>query len=193
MLSGGSPGPLNKGRKAEASPAVGQTRQRLPTQRITIVLRRTTLLASAAVAALLLLGSAVEAAPRHKRLKHKECKRHIPTIKEQVMKVFPKGKILSMWGEEKGEVEVMVGFPSGRPIEVVFKNGRLIGYEFPVATDSLPPLAQAALQAKYPKAKYLEVEVIFGRKWDLLGYQVAVAGKGEVFVTAAGQITKDPL
>jgi hypothetical protein len=154
---------------------------------------RTTVMAAAAAVALLLLGSSAEAALRYKRLKHPELKQHPPSIKDQVRKLFPKGKITGMWGEEKGEVEVMVSFPSGRPIEVVFKNGKLIGFEFPVANDSLPPLANAALQAKYPGAKYLEVEVVFGPRWALLGYQVTVQGKGEVFVHANGKITKDPL
>jgi hypothetical protein len=161
--------------------------------------RRITLLASAAAVALLLLGSTADAAPRHKRLKSAvlPAPKLPPEVTKQIKKVFPKGKITGSWQEEKGEIEVFVSFPTGRPIEVVFqKRGekyQLTGYEFAVANDSLPPLANATLMGKYPGAKPLEVEQVFSPTWVLLGYQVTVAGKPELFIKTGGGIGKDPL
>ena len=61
---------------------------------------------------------------------------------------------------------------------------------------SLTPRACTAIHAKYPKAKILETELVFGPNWGFRGYQVTIQEGTmvhEVFITAAGAFVKDPL
>jgi hypothetical protein len=161
---------------------------------------RLSLFGGLAAVALLMLASTTEAAPRYKRLGLKVAppsKRLPGEVEKAVKRVFPAPARITGWTlEEKNELEVFVSFPGSPMIEVVFlKKGthwRLAGYEYPVPAASLTPKAHAALLKKYPKGKIAEVELVFDAAWKFLGYQVLIAGK-EVFITAGGVITKDPL
>jgi hypothetical protein len=155
----------------------------------------------AVVGTLLVLVSGADAAPRHKRLKHKPVPKPPSGIGAVIKKEFPNGKITGSWQEDKGtELEVFVSFPNSPPIEVVFRKKsnqwNLVGFEYPVPAASLTPRAHAAVLKKYPKSKITEVELVFGAKWMFLGYQVTVVSGGkthEIFVRANGVIAKDPL
>jgi hypothetical protein len=166
------------------------------------VIRRLNVVAAVAAVSLLVVASSAHATPRHKRLGHKPAPegKALPAEVQKALKAaFPTGKVTGWWLEEKGEIEVFVVVPGSPVIEVVFlkkgKGWHLAGYEYPVPAASLTPKAHSALLAKYPKAKILEVELIFNASWTFLGYQVTInSGKvTEVFIKANGTFAKDPL
>jgi hypothetical protein len=154
-------------------------------------------------AALLVLASTGMATSRHVRLKHPPlAPEKVPAdVQAAIRHQFPTGKITGSWMEEAGfEMEVFVSVPGSPPIEVVFQKNKaggwhLIGYEYPVAKSSLTPKAQTAIQAKYPKAMILEVEMFFDASWKYLGDQVTLRNGSstiEVFILPSGTWAKDP-
>jgi hypothetical protein len=169
------------------------------------MVRRLSLLASVVTVTVLVLASAAEATSRHKRLGHKPAPPNVklpPEVEKVIEREFPTGKVTGFFLEEKGELEVMVSVPNSHPIEVVFvkksgaKTWTLAGFEYPVPAASLTPRAEAAIHAKFSKAKIGEVEMVFGPNWGFRGYQVTIqegTTLHEVFITAAGAFVKDPL
>jgi len=165
--------------------------------------RRYCILAAIAAVAVVAVAANAEATFRHLRLNHLVAPKGSslpPEVEKAIKKEFPTGKITGHWLEEKGEMEVMVSIPGSPSIEVVFlKKGagpwHLAGYEYPVPTASLPPKALAAIKAKYPAGKIVEVEQVYNAAWVFLGFQVTVNAGGlhEEFVTAGGVFIKDPL
>jgi uncharacterized membrane protein YkoI len=119
-------------------------------------------------------------------------------VVEAVKKRYPSGKLVGASKEsENGKVEYEVNLESdGKKIEVTLTaEGTLTGIEIAIDVKDLPKPVAAALEAKYPGAKYKDAEQIIKVKDGMekvSGYEVEVVTADkktiEVVVSPEGKI-----